>query len=239
MAFISVSFSFSANSTIVSSQVNQNFQDLINGLKDGTKNLSINDITVAGTITGGGTAVLSNGANVISPITSDTTIELADNTTGAGKQFTIQSQDAFATSGANGGKLLLIAGKADGAGVGGGVTINAGQALSGTKGNINIGGENTKTTIITADNEVRLGVTGGVTTTISQTGSTCNIQSTDLTLGNSAGGALLCFYGGTTRAQASAITKPSGGGTVDAEARTAIDLLIDLVGASSGVGLTA
>lgn len=47
------------------------------------------------------------------------------------------------------------------------------------------------------------------------------------------------FYGTTPVAQAAAITKPSGGGTIDAEARTAIDSIIDAIGATSGVGITA
>ncbi len=48
------------------------------------------------------------------------------------------------------------------------------------------------------------------------------------------------FYTATAIAQPGAITKPSGGATVDAEARTAIDSLIDLVSqAASGLGLTA
>jgi hypothetical protein len=47
------------------------------------------------------------------------------------------------------------------------------------------------------------------------------------------------FYATAPVAQAGAITKPSGGVTVDAEARTAIDAIIDALGATSGVGLTA
>ena len=52
-------------------------------------------------------------------------------------------------------------------------------------------------------------------------------------------GSTVGLYGTTPVSQASAITKPTGGGTIDAEARTAIDLLIDALGASSGIGVTA
>lgn len=50
----------------------------------------------------------------------------------------------------------------------------------------------------------------------------------------------LGFHGATAVAQPAAITKPSGGATVDAEARAAIDTLIDLLSAAAGGnGLTA
>ena len=53
-------------------------------------------------------------------------------------------------------------------------------------------------------------------------------------------GTNVALYSGTTpRPQAGAITKPILGGTIDAEARTAIDALIDAIGASLGIGVTA
>lgn len=39
--------------------------------------------------------------------------------------------------------------------------------------------------------------------------------------------------------QAAAITKPAGGATVDSQARTAIDAIIDAIGATLGIGITA
>lgn len=57
--------------------------------------------------------------------------------------------------------------------------------------------------------------------------------------GGTAGGAV-GFFDAAAITQQSAITKPAGGATIDAEARTAIDALIDLVSeASGGFGLTA
>lgn len=43
MAFISKSYSFSNKTRIISSNINQNFTDLSNGLEDGTKDLNVND----------------------------------------------------------------------------------------------------------------------------------------------------------------------------------------------------
>ena len=190
MAFISVSFSFSANSTIVSSQVNQNFQDIVNGLSDGTKNLKINDLNVTGTLSGVTINPLVSGVNKIDPVTADTTIELADNTSGAGKKFSILGQDAFATSGGAGGNIVITPGAGVGSGVGGKLTITGGGTVSGDDGEIDIGSDTTKTTTITADTFLKIGITGGTTTTISQTGSDCSINSTNLSLGNASGGKL-------------------------------------------------
>jgi len=56
-----------------------------------------------------------------------------------------------------------------------------------------------------------------------------------LSLGNKVG-----LYTATPVVQPSAITKPTGGATIDAEARTAIDLIIDALGAAGGgIGVTA
>lgn len=52
-------------------------------------------------------------------------------------------------------------------------------------------------------------------------------------------GSTLGFYTNTLVTQASAISKPSAGSTIDTEARAAIDSIIDAIGASLGVGLTA
>jgi hypothetical protein len=55
MAAVSVTYSFS-NATVASAtEVNQNFTDLINGISDGTKDLSISALTVAGNFTANGT----------------------------------------------------------------------------------------------------------------------------------------------------------------------------------------
>lgn len=64
MAYPSVTYTFSNSTTADATQVNQNFTDLINGLSDGTKDLSISALTVAG-------AATLNGAVNIGNATSD------------------------------------------------------------------------------------------------------------------------------------------------------------------------
>lgn len=60
MAYPSVTYTFSNSTTADATQVNQNFTDLINGLSDGTKDLSISALTVAGTATLNGAITLGN-----------------------------------------------------------------------------------------------------------------------------------------------------------------------------------
>jgi hypothetical protein len=60
MANISVTHTFSNGSVIDAGEVNQNFTDIINGTSDGTKDLSINALTVAGALTANGAVTLGN-----------------------------------------------------------------------------------------------------------------------------------------------------------------------------------
>lgn len=60
MAAPSVTYTFSDGTTIVHSEVNQNFTDLINGVSDGTKDLTINDLTVGAAAVFNGTVTLGN-----------------------------------------------------------------------------------------------------------------------------------------------------------------------------------
>lgn len=62
MAFISVSNTFSNGTTADATQVNTNFSDIIAGLSDGTKDISISALTVAGTATLNGNMVFGNAA---------------------------------------------------------------------------------------------------------------------------------------------------------------------------------
>lgn len=65
------------------------------------------------------------------------------------------------------------------------------------------------------------------------------LQARDIYIGSDSS-AKLSFYGTALLAQPAAIGKPGGGATIDAEARAAIDSLIDLLsGAAGGNGLTA
>ncbi len=59
------------------------------------------------------------------------------------------------------------------------------------------------------------------------------------TLASQAGPAMLIANLKVVGVRGAAVTKPTGGGTVDAEARTAIDLIIDRLGITSGHGLIA
>lgn len=60
MANPAVTYIFANSTTADASQVNQNFTDLINGMTDGTKDLSINALTCAGTATLNGAINLGN-----------------------------------------------------------------------------------------------------------------------------------------------------------------------------------
>lgn len=61
----SVTYTFSNSTTADASQVNQNFTDLVNGISDGTKDLSISALTCAGNVN-------LNGNTTIGNATSDT-----------------------------------------------------------------------------------------------------------------------------------------------------------------------
>lgn len=63
MAYPSVTYTFSNSTTADATQVNQNFTDLINGLSDGTKDLSISALTVAGTATLNGAVNIGNATS--------------------------------------------------------------------------------------------------------------------------------------------------------------------------------
>ena len=47
MTYPAVTYSFAPNTTILSGEVNQNFDDVIDGITDGTKDLNVNSITVS------------------------------------------------------------------------------------------------------------------------------------------------------------------------------------------------
>jgi hypothetical protein len=62
MANPAVTYTFSNGSTADATQVNQNFTDIINSLTDGTKSLTIDALTCAGTATLNGAVNLGNGS---------------------------------------------------------------------------------------------------------------------------------------------------------------------------------
>ncbi len=63
MAFPSVTYTFSNSTTADATQVNQNFTDLINGLSDTTKSISISALTTASTATLGAAVILGSGTS--------------------------------------------------------------------------------------------------------------------------------------------------------------------------------
>lgn len=63
MANPAVTYVFANSTTADASQVNQNFTDLINGLTDGTKSLTIDAITAGGTATFNGNTTVGNASS--------------------------------------------------------------------------------------------------------------------------------------------------------------------------------
>lgn len=59
----SLTYTLSNNTTADASQVMQNFNDLLNGITDGTKDLSINALTLAGALTANGNVTLGNSSS--------------------------------------------------------------------------------------------------------------------------------------------------------------------------------
>jgi predicted nucleic acid-binding Zn ribbon protein len=77
----SVTYTFSNSTTADATQVNQNFTDIINGLTDGTKDLSISALTCAGTATLNGNVAIGNSSSDTLTITSVLSSSLAVGTT--------------------------------------------------------------------------------------------------------------------------------------------------------------
>jgi len=69
MANPAVTYTFVNGVTADAAEVNQNFTDLINGLTDATKDLSISAITAAGTATFNGAVNLETLAQMTYPLT--------------------------------------------------------------------------------------------------------------------------------------------------------------------------
>lgn len=63
MAFTTVTYTFTNGSTADATQVNQNFTDVLNGLSDTTKDFSMNNGTLAGTLTCNGNVVIGSSSS--------------------------------------------------------------------------------------------------------------------------------------------------------------------------------
>lgn len=81
MASPSVTYSFANSTTADATQVNQNFTDLINGITDGTKDLSVSAFTAAGTATLNGNVNLGNATADDLVITASLNSSIANKTT--------------------------------------------------------------------------------------------------------------------------------------------------------------
>lgn len=85
-------------------------------------------------------------------------------------------------------------------------------------------------------NAIQLTIESGGTFAVYDHNGTRMIETTD----GGMGGDVIGLYGATAVPQPSAITSPTGGATVDAEARTAIDSILAVIGAAAGgIGITA
>lgn len=62
MAFATYTYTFTNGSTADATQINQNFSDILNGVTDTTKDISVNALTVAGTSTLNGNIILGNSS---------------------------------------------------------------------------------------------------------------------------------------------------------------------------------
>lgn len=81
MASPAVTYTFANSTTADATQVNQNFTDIINGLTDGTKDLSISALTCAGTATFNGNVAIGNASSDTLTITAVLGSSLALGTT--------------------------------------------------------------------------------------------------------------------------------------------------------------
>lgn len=77
----SVTYTFSNSTTADATQVNQNFTDLINGLTDGTKDLSVSALTCAGNVAFNGTVTLGNASGDDITVTGSLASSVAIKTT--------------------------------------------------------------------------------------------------------------------------------------------------------------
>lgn len=97
MAYIAVTNTFVNSTTASATDLNTNFTDIVNGLSDGTKDISVNAITAAGTATLNGHVNLGNASSddlTISasiaatiPIKTNTTYDFGSSTKGLANLF--------------------------------------------------------------------------------------------------------------------------------------------------------
>jgi hypothetical protein len=77
-----VTYTFSNSTTADAGQVNTNFSDLISGMTDGTKDFSINALTLAGALTANGNVTLGNASSDTITLTGSVASSVSPNATG-------------------------------------------------------------------------------------------------------------------------------------------------------------
>lgn len=116
MAYTAVTYgSESPGGSITATKWNTNFQDVVNGLSDGTKDLNVAAITAAGALTVAGTATL-NGNVVLGNASTDTLTVNAAQTVNA--SMTVASNVSFSGD-VTGQRVALTFGSYHGSGVSG------------------------------------------------------------------------------------------------------------------------
>lgn len=70
MAYTSVTYTFVNGTTSDATKVNTNFTDIVNGLSDSTKDLAVNNVAVAGTVTVTGAAKFDAAIRIKEGITA-------------------------------------------------------------------------------------------------------------------------------------------------------------------------
>jgi hypothetical protein len=75
MAAPSVTYTFANSTTADATQVNQNFTDILNGLSDGTKDLSVSQVTAAGKFTASAAFVTSSTSTVVATNGGSSTVD--------------------------------------------------------------------------------------------------------------------------------------------------------------------
>lgn len=131
MAAPSLTYTLTNGATADASQVMQNFNDLLNGITDGTKDLSISALTLAGTLTANGHVNIGNSSSDDLSITASLASTIPIKTT---RTYNIGSADlGLATIYLGGNSTHTVALSAAGSGLSGDVTFTL-PVSNGTSG---------------------------------------------------------------------------------------------------------